>query len=362
VAKELVAAYYGKAPEKSYFAGCSTGGRQANMEAWKYPEDFDGIISGAPVLNYTSLLLPAWIAQANTGSDGKNLITPVEVQLVEEAVYEACDSLDGLEDGLISDPRACRFDPETLACEDGETDNCLTANQVEAVKAFYAGPRDSEGRQLYAGLPLGSEAYWDGIFGITGETVDVTDDFSRLHSVQFLRYMAFREDPGEEYSVADFDFDRDPQRLKNMAQIYDADDPDLDAFRENGGKLLMWHAWADPGPPPLETITYYEAVEERVGSRAVTQDFFRLFMIPGKDHCGIGEGPGITQHGFDPLTALERWVEEGEAPESLLTTKTDSTGAVQWTRPVCPYPQRAVYGGEGDPDEASNFKCVVTQD
>lgn len=360
VTKSLGEAFYGQGPEQSYFAGCSNGGRQGVMEALRYPDDFDGIISGCPhPKTGGTAMLGAWLARKNTGPDGKNLITPTEVQLVKEAVYDTCDSLDGLEDGLISDPRACQFDPATLACRGDETESCLTTNQVEAVKAFYAGPRDSEGRQLYAGLSFGSEPYWDGVFGLTGETENPSDDFSRLHSGEFLRYMAFREDPGESYSVEDFDFDRDPKRLEHMAKIYDADDPDLTAFRERGGKLLMWHSWADAAPPPMETVAYYEAVEEHVGSREATQDFFRLFMVPGMDHCGIGEGPGITQHGFDPLTALEQWVEEGEAPESMLTTKTDSTGAVQWTRPICPYPQRAVYDGEGDANDASNFECVV---
>lgn len=305
--------------------------------------------------------LGAWLAQANTGPDGKNIITPVEVQFVEEAVYDACDALDGLEDGLISDPRACPFDPATLACEGDETESCLTANQVEAVKAFYAGPTDSDGRQLYPGLALGSEPYWDGIFGVTGATTAADDDFSRRHSTQFLRYMAFHEDPGEAYSIEDFDFDRDPQRMEQMGQIYNTDDPDLEAFRESGGKLLMWHSWADAGPPPMAAIAYYEAVEDHVDSRERTQDFFRLFMVPGMDHCGIGEGPGITQHGFDPLTALERWVEQGEAPTRLLTTKTDSMGNTLWTRPVCPYPQRAVYDGEGDVNDASSFTCAEAE-
>ena len=360
VTKILIETFYGQHPERSYFAGCSTGGRQAIMEALRYPDDFDGLISGCPHPKVTgTALLGAWLARANAGPDGKNVITPVEVQLLEEAVYEACDALDGLEDGLVSDPRSCRFDPATLACSGDETGSCLTADEVEAVEAFYAGPRDSEGRQLYAGLPPGSEPYWDGRFGITGETENSRDDFSRRHSVQFLRYMAFPEDPGDHYSVADFDFDRDPQRMEHMGQMYNVDDPDLDAFRESGGKLLMWHSWADVAPPPMETVAYYEAVEEHVGSRRTTQNFFRLFMVPGMDHCGIGEGPGITQNGFDPLTALERWVEQDEAPTYLLTTKTDSTGGVQWTRPICPYPQRAVYKGEGDPDEAASFECGI---
>lgn len=173
-----------------------------------------------------------------------------------------------------------------------------------------------------------------------------------------MRYFAFAEDLGEQYSLNDFDFDRDPPRLEHMAQYYDADEPDLEAFRRRSGKLLMWHGWADAIVPPLRTIEYYESVEKNVGSGEATQDFLRLFMIPGMDHCGILEGPGISDGGFDPLTALEKWVEYGETPTSLLTTKTDSTGAVLWTRPVCPYPQRAVYKGQGDSNDAISFECI----
>ena len=359
VTKAIIEAFYGRAPEWSYFQGCSTGGRQALMEALRYPDDFDGVISGCPHPKATGTNLQgAWIARANTGPDGRNLITPSDVPLVKEAVYEACDSLDGLDDGLVSDPLACRFDPATLVCESDQTDDCLTEDQIEALRKIYGGPTDSSGRHLYGGVPFGSEPYWG--FWITGETANVNDDAMRYVSTQFMRYMAFPDDPGEAYVLADFDFDRDPQRMKRMGKIYNVDDPDLDAFRESGGKVLMWHAWADAAPPPTETIAYYEAVEKRVGSRENTQDFFRLFMVPGMDHCGIGEGPGIMLRGFDPLTALERWIERGETPESLLTTKTDSNGTVLWTRPVCPYPKRAVYDGEGDPDDASSFKCVIS--
>jgi feruloyl esterase len=360
VTKAVIEAFYGQAPEKSYFQGCSTGGRQAVMEALRYPDDFDGLISGCPHPKATgTALLGAWLARVNTGQDGKNLITPPEIPLVREAVYEACDAIDGLKDGLISDPRACRFDPATLACEGEETDNCLTTSQVDALRKMYDGPRDSGGRQLISGVPFGSEPYWGR--WVIGETADGRDDFSLRHSMEYMRYMAFVEDPGEPYTLADVDFDRDPQRMEQMGQIYNVDNPDLDAFRERGGKLLMWHSWADAAPPPMPVVAYYQAVEERLGTRERTQDFFRLFMVPGMDHCGIGEGPGITQSGFDPLTALEKWVEHGEAPTSLLATKTDSTGKVLWTRPVCPYPQRAVYDGKGDVNVASSFECITPE-
>ena len=357
VTKAVIGAFYGRPPEWSYFDGCSNGGRQAVMEALRYPDDFDGLISEAPHPKVTgTALLGAWLARVNTGPDGQNLITPTDLEIVRQAVYAACDHVDGLEDGLISDPRDCRFDPAGLLCAEGRDAPCLTETQVEALEKMYDGPRDSTGRRLYSGLPLGSEPYWSR--WVVGKTADGSDDVALRQSLQFLRYMAFRQDPGEDYTLADVDFDSDPQRLEKLAHIYNVDDPDLGAFRESGGKLLMLHSWADAGPPPMETTAYYEAVESAIGSRDRTQEFFRLFMVPGMDHCGIGEGPGIRGDGYDPLTALELWVEEGEAPASLMMTKTTSTGEVLWTRPICPYPQRAAYKGGGAANDASSFECV----
>ena len=291
----------------------------------------------------------------NTGPDGKNLITPVEARLVEKAVYEACDGLDGLEDGLISDPHACRFDPAVLACEGDKRTDCLSAEQVKALKAFYGGPRNSAGEPLFPGVPFGSEPYWGFLIGATGEA---SDDFAVLLGANFLHYLAFREDPGEHYTILDFDLDDDPPLLEYMAQFYNADAPNLEAFRKRGGKLLRWHSWADATIPPAASIAYYEAVENHVGSREATQEFLRLFLVPGMEHCGFSEGPSITDRGFDPLKALEKWVEQGEAPASLLATKTDSTGNILWTRPLCPYPERAVHKGRGDVKDAANFECV----
>ena len=355
--KAIIEAFYHKAPAPSYFAGCSNGGRQGIMEALRYPDDFDGIISDAPALDFTGAMLNfAWVARANTGPDGKNILTLAELKIIERAVYRACDARDGLTDGLIGDPRACLFDPSTLACTSGKSADCLSAQQVAALRALYQGPRDSAGRQLYPGLPLGSEPYWG--FWHTGETSDASDDVFPRFAEGFLRYMGFEEDPGERYTVADLDFDRDPPRLAAMGKVYDATDPNLDAFRRRGGKLLMWHSWADAGPSPLKSIAYYDAVESRVGGRGEAQAFIRLFMPPGMDHCGNSNGPGISDEGFDPLTALERWVEHKEAPASLLMTKTDSAGKVLWTRPACPYPQRAVYSGRGDRNAATSFRCA----
>jgi feruloyl esterase len=298
-----------------------------------------------------------WIARANTGPDGSNLITAAELPMIEEAVYAACDAADGLEDGLLSDPRTCSFDPATLACNDGETADCLLGPQVDALRKLYAGPQDSRGQSLHPGLPYGSEVDWSQ--WLTGRTADVNDDLWRIVATQYMRYMGLPIDPGESYEITDFDFDTDPARLDFMMSIYGADNPDLDAFRQRGGKLLMWHGWSDASIPPWTSIAYYEAVEQRIGNRQATQDFLRLFLIPGAGHCGQREGAGVTQSGIDPLSALERWVEHDEAPDHLPTTKTDSMGQVLWTRPVCPYPQRAIYRGEGDASDSSSFECVT---
>ena len=355
VTKATIEAFYGQAPEKSYFQGCSNGGRMAHVAASRYPEDFDGIISGAPNLDTAGwIAYMSWIAQANTGPDGKNLITPDEIGLVATSVYEACDGLDGLEDGLISDPSACQFDPATLACKGDKRADCLSAEQVEALRALYEGPKDASGEPLYPGVPFGSEPYWGFLIG---ETEEAYDDPGVLLATDVLRYLAFQEDPGARYSILDFDPEKDLPRAEHAVRLGDVPTPELEAFRERGGKVLMWHSWADAAIPPAASVAYHEALEDSLG-RQKAAEFLRLFLVPGMEHCGFAEGPGITDAGFDPLTALEQWVEEGEPPANLLATKTDSTGQVLWTRPLCPYPKRAVYKGQGNIKEASSFECV----
>jgi hypothetical protein len=357
-AKEVLKAYYGQPQQKAYFAGCSTGGRQANMAAWKFPNDFDGIVSGAPALDYPGLVATsfAWIAQANAGPDGKDILAKSKVALVQKKAVAACDAGDGVTDGLIDDPRACGFKPAALQCAAGDQADCLTPDEVTGVEKWYAGARNSKGEQLYpGGVPVGSEPFWP--LWLTG----LEKGGGRLLPVfaaDFLRYMAFAEDPGESYAPAQFDFDKDPARLAPMQAIYNSDDPDLSKFKARGGKLVMYHGWADALVTPQKTVDYYEAVEKKMGGRAATQDFLRLFMVPGFDHCGLQAGPGIDQNGFDPLTALEAWVEKGEAPQSLLATKRDKDGKTLWTRPLCPYPQRAKYAGTGDQNDAASFACA----
>ncbi|MDZ7689788.1 MAG: tannase/feruloyl esterase family alpha/beta hydrolase [Balneolaceae bacterium] len=283
VTKTIIASYYESSAEYSYFMACSNGGRQGNMEAWRYPEDFDGIISGCPALNLTGLsVFSTWLATKNRGPNGKDLITPVEIELLRKAVYEACDGIDGIEDGLISDPGRCTFNPGSLACEHLDQTDCLSPEQVEVLRAFYQGPENSSGQRLYpGGVPFGSEPYWE--FWITGNTEQINDGIATAISTNGLRYLFFDEDPGPTYSIEDFDFDRDPPRLEYMANIYNADNPNLEAFRKHGGKILMWHGWADATVPPFGTIAYYNTVLKEVGNQKALNDFLRLYMIPGMD-------------------------------------------------------------------------------
>lgn len=369
VGKAMVKAFYGREQRKAYFSGCSTGGRMAAMEAWKYPKDFDGIISGAPALDYTGLVATsaAWTTKANLGPDGKPVLTAETVKLLSDAAYAACDDGDGAKDGVIGDPRQCAFKPAALLCKPGQNSSCLTAQEVGVAEAWYAGPTDKAGRQLYpGGIPVGSEPHWPR--WLTGTAT--APALLPLFADGFIRYMAFDQPVDPAFRVADFDVERDPARMRSSALLYNAAtfDParpdviagaDLGAFRAGGGKILFYHGWADPLVTPFMTVAYYEALSKAAGGEAAAQSFARLFMVPGMDHCGIGqEGPGIADTGIDPLTALEQWVEDGKAPETLVATKSVGT-ETRWTRPVCAYPKSARYSGSGPVTEATSWTCGV---
>ncbi|MBR0797016.1 tannase/feruloyl esterase family alpha/beta hydrolase [Bradyrhizobium jicamae] len=353
VTKAIIRAYYGDPQKKSYFIGCSTGGRMAALEAQRFPDDFDGIISGAPALDYTGLVAThfAWLVQANTGPDGKDILSKSKVPLIRDAVAKQC----GDATGLVTDPAACKFEPASLICKPGQNSDCLSEAEARVVEKWYGGAKNSKGEQVYpGGLPKGSEPYWPvWLTGLDPAGGKLIYGFG----LDFLRYMAFQDDPGERYKAADFDFDKDPPRLAHMAAIYNAMNPDLSRFKARGGKLLMYHGLADPIVTPQNTLDYYAAAEKAAGGNIA--DTFRLFMIPGMDHCGIpGQaGPGITEAGFDPVSALEKWVEDGVAPDTLVATKTDKEGKVLWTRPLCPYPRKATFAGTGDIKDAANYRC-----
>jgi feruloyl esterase len=351
-AKKIIAAYYGASPAKSYFEGCSTGGRQALILAQRFPNDFDGIIAGAPVLNFTGTMTSyACIAQALAAAP----IPYAKLELVAKRVYETCDAKDGLADGLIDDPRRCDFAParDLPRCAGAEAPDCFTAGQIAALEKIYSDVTGG-GKRLFPGWPVGAEiappggrSGWDGWFlrADGGKATQVA------FSETFFSYLAYpKKDP--EFKIASFNFSTDPQRLETIHNILDATDPDLSRFRDRGGKLIMFFGWADPALNPRMGVEYYESVLAKMGP--ATQQFFRLFMVPGMFHCAGGVGTS----NFDMLTALESWVEKGSAPDSIPASHTQS-GKVTRTRPLCPYPQTAQYKGSGSIDDAANFTCAA---
>ena len=355
-AKQIIEAYYGHVPALSYFQGCSNGGRQALIEAQRYPTDFNGIIAESPVLDQMGAILGySWKAQA-----AQTAVPPDKVLLLAATVLAECDAKDGLQDGLISDPRRCRFDPQSLQCAAGDAPDCLTAEQVQAVRMIYAGPMNSAGERLYPGTPQGHETYGAATDGwplwITGNGAGPTRTFTLQD--QWLRFFVF----GPDYNSLTFNFDTDPPQLDTVRELANATNPDLSAFQASGGKLIAWQGWSDPdGPSPFRTLQYYEAVAQTLGG--YTDQFFRLFMAPGVYHCGSPEvgvdgtttGPGPNN--FDMLTALENWVEGGAAPDRIIASHSTG-GVVDRTRPLCPYPQEARYLGTGSVDDAANFVCT----
>jgi hypothetical protein len=350
-AKRLAEAYYGSAPERSYFNGCSTGGRQALIAAQRFPEDFDGIIVGAPVLNFTGTM----VSYANTAQTLTRGPLPVaKLEPLAKRIYALCDGKDGLEDGLIDDPRRCGFDParDLPRCADGaDAPDCFTPAQIATLTVLY-GDIVSQGKRVFPGWPVGAEigegdrrSGWDPWIVREGSPT-----ISVVFGETFFRYLAFpKKNP--DFRLRHFDLDRDLPRLDWIHKVLDATDTDLSAFQKRGGKLLMWYGWADPALNPLMAVEYYQAVLERMGS--ATRDFFRLFMLPGVFHCGGGPGCGA----FDPLRPVIEWVEQGKAPERLEAARIEE-GKTLRTRPLCPYPQVARYKGSGSVDDAASFACV----
>ena len=341
-AKAIVAAFYGTAARKSYFVGCSTGGRQGLMEAQRFPADYDGIVAGAPANDWTHLMAASlWVASATLKDAAARLPAPALAAL-NTAALAACDAHDGVTDGLIGNPLACRFDPGTLACPAAPTDACLTASQVDAARKIYSpavNPRT--GAEIYPGMPPGSERTWTALAG-------GPEPFSI--PVDFYKYFV-HANPAWDWKTMDFDTDVAAADTK-YATLMNATDPDLTAFKARGGKLILYHGWNDQLIPAPASIRYYDGVVKAMGARQ-TDDFARLFMAPGMLHCVGGVGPNT----FDTVTALEQWVEQGTKPASILAS--GATDAGTRTRPLCPYPQVATYTGSGSVDDAANFVCCA---
>jgi feruloyl esterase len=280
---------------------------------------FDGIIAGAPAMDCPGLVgtKMAYLMQANADPDGEPILRPGKEGLIHDAVLAQCDAADGAEDGLVADPGACDADLSAIACGEGEAgEGCLTEAEMGVVEAWRQGPRDEEGVQLYpGGVPAGSEPFWP--LWLTGSP-EGAPPLLTAFATQFGAYMAFEEDPGPSYDPLAFDLDEDPARMARAAETYNADDPDLSAFAEAGGRMLVWHGWADPLVTPFKTAEWHEAVGEAIGE-AARDEAVSLHMIAGLDHCGLVPGPdGLSQASLDPLGALEGWLESGTPPETIL--------------------------------------------
>lgn len=334
VAKKVIDRFYGEAPKLSYFNGCSTGGRQALAAAQRYPQDFNGIVGGAPAsLTSSQVFGQIWIYQA-MAAPGAALPRETLTRL-HDAVLAACDAQDGANDGVLEDPLACRFDPQVLACRQGsDPASCLTAAQVEAVKKIYAGASNPRTKQpIFPGLERGSELGWS--------PTPVS------YAVDWFKYRVFKNPA---WDPKQLNFDGDLTEIgKRDNRVLDANDPNLTSFSSRGGKLLMYQGWAEPGIPPRNIVTYYGQVQKQTKSAA---DSVRLFMVAGMGHCGGGNGTST----FDMLAALDTWVSTGKAPDVIPASRTRN-GAVDRTRPLCAYPKHAVYTGTGDMEDASNFRC-----
>jgi tannase/feruloyl esterase len=362
-ARAIISAFYRSAPRHSYFSSCSDGGREALMEAQRYPEDYDGILAGAPA-NYWTHLLAAAVSETQLLSDSAHAIPAAKVPAVQSATLNACDALDGVRDGVIEDPSRCKFDPAQLLCKNGDSNTCLTAPQVESLRKLYQGARDSGGHQIFPGRMPGGEVDANGwILWITG----AGPNHSLMYSfgTGFFADMVF-DNPSWDYHR--FQADRDTKAADDkLGSILNATDPDLSRFHSRGGKLIIYHGWNDPAISPLNSINYFRSVEAKLGT-SETSDFARLYLAPGMAHCGGGPGPdSFGQNSVAPAApghsvtkALERWVETGTAPGPIVAAKykPPSPRAVRsW--PLCPYPQVARYSGTGSSDEASNFSCVT---
>jgi hypothetical protein len=361
-AKGVIFAFYGGSPKRSYFNSCSNGGRQALMEAERYPADYDGIAAGAPADNWTHLLTTA-IYNLEAVSKPGGAIAVSKLPAIEGAALGACDALDGVKDGVIENPAQCRFDPGVLLCKGAETDACLTAPEVATVRQIYAGSKTSKGEQVLPGFSPGGEAeplgWAQWITGSAGNP-SLQDAFG----TNFFKFMVYNN------AAWSFKTSTTDQNVKladeRMASTLNSTDPDLKKFEKAGGKLILYHGWSDAAIPPLSTVEYYQSVVKKMGAKDAAA-FVRLFMVPGWGHCG--GGAGVNSFGqssipradadHDIEAALERWVEQGEAPNRVIASKVKpgNPPVVTRTRPLCAYPQTAHWKGAGSTDDAANFVC-----
>jgi feruloyl esterase len=339
--KAIAAAFYNSAPKLSYFTGCSAGGRQGLISAQRYPEDFDGIVAGAPALNATGRAVFAMYVAQNLHKDEAAYIPATKYAAIHDAVLAACDGLDGVKDRVIENPLKCTFNPKVLACTGAESATCLTEAQVDAVRKMYLPVVNTKTKkEVFPGLAYGSELGW--------ATFGSPQPFPI--GVQMFQYLVFN-DPNFDYKTLNFD---EHMALVDKAEagLINARNADLSKFISRGGKMIQYHGWSDPQIPSASSTQYYQSVLDKMGSASKVTDSYRLFMVPGMNHCGGGDGTAT----FDMLSALETWVEKKQAPASIPASHV-TEGKVDRTRPLCPFPQVASYKGSGSTDDASNFVC-----
>jgi feruloyl esterase len=339
--KAIVARFYGTEPRLSYWYGCSSGGKQGLKEAQKFPSDYDGIVAGAPANYWTHLMAGSiWIARASH-QDEASFIPPSKYPALHQAVLDACDAIDGVKDGVIEDPRACHFDPASIECKGGDGPSCLTAPQVATARKIYGPAKNPRtGATIFPGLAYGSELAWRGLAG--PRPLVIAEDY--------YKFVVFKN-PAWDYRT--FDFDQDVTLSDRVdAGAINATDPDMKAFFARGGKIVMYHGWADQLISPQNSLDYLDQVAKAMGGLDKADASIRLFMVPGMTHCGGGPGPTT----FDALGALEQWVEQKKAPDRL-TASHLANGVPDRTRPICPYPRVATYTGSGSSDDAASFVC-----
>jgi len=355
--KIILNAFYNAQPAHAYFNGCSQGGHESMIEAQRYPADFDGIIAGDPANNWTHHYIGGhlWIARA---VDGDGYLPAEKVQILGDAVTQQCDEIDGIKDGVLNDPRRCKFNPEILLCKSADTSKCLTGAQVTAVQKIWSGLRTPEGQVIYPGLMPGAEGGW-------GTYITGSGPGKGRHAMlgaPFFQFFVFG-DPNWDFRsfrfTASDGFDNDIDYTDSkLAALFNAVNPDLSQFKARGGKLIHYHGWSDPDISPLNSVNYYESVVNAQGGDvrglSNTVEFYRLFMVPGMFHCN--GGPGATS--FDMLESLDKWVDKGFAPDKVIASKV-TNGKTERTRPLCPYPQEAIWKGTGSTDDAANFSCAL---
>jgi pimeloyl-ACP methyl ester carboxylesterase len=371
IALAIVTRYYGRAPNRKYFVGCSGGGRQGMMFAQRYPSYFDGIAMCAPAMSVSSgaTIAAAWdtqtyLAVAPVNEQGQRVLSrafsDADLALVARAVITTCDAADGAVDGMVLRPEACRFDPNQLKCEPAKRPDCLTSDQIAALQKTFGGPRDSSGKPLYVGQP------WDPGIATAGWRqwklgTSQTSTPNAINSTLMAGALAheFVTPPDPSFAITGFDFDRDPKRMEAFSAVYDTHrDATLAEFRKRGGKLLIFHGTADPIFSALESIDYYQRLTRNNGGPEATAGWARLFLVPGMNHCA--GGPATDS--FDGLGAIVDWVEKGTAPVRMEASALPGTKYFPGrTRPLCPYPSFARYGGTGSLEDGANFVCTAVR-